>query len=241
LKAGQEVTIAKSGCTPPSAVEGLPGSKLEAVSAGVRKLKPSKRAAVTIDRSPPEGQNPAVTPIAGARVLTDQPAFTWPPDSKAKTYRVDLAFTSGRKLWEKETTEPRLAYPAQEKPLPRDREYTWRVWAVNPDEVRPLVTAGFYVPSAREAAELEKVQALARSADPADRALAALTYEAYEVYDQALALYERLRQQAPKQPVFHTACAVLYEQAGRQEEAEKAWAEAEKLGVVRPVKKDKGP
>jgi tetratricopeptide (TPR) repeat protein len=176
-----------------------------------------------------------VTPIAGASILADQPTFTWPMDAKAKTYRVEVGYKGGRTLWiEEKVTEVRLPYPATQKPLARGREYRWQVWAVNEDEVHPLAAEGFFVVSAAVAEAMKALQALATSADAADLVLAAATYEAYEVYDEALAVYERLCRQVPQQPALHAARAALYERAGRQDEAKKAWAEAVKLGFVRP-------
>jgi hypothetical protein len=231
-------TVAQAGCKPPEAVEVLrkPGPEMKAVLDGLKELDRSGRAAGTVFRSPSDDERPAVTPVDGSRVLTDRPAFTWRPVPKVKGYRIEVFKKADLKVkpeWTADPTEARWTYP---RPLPRGREYAWRVYAVTDEEVRPCAGGGFYLVGAGETGDLEKLQTLAAGDDAGDLVLAAVGYEGQQAYGEALAAYERLCRRAPHAAAFQAARAALLERAGRTEEAKKAWADAEKAGFVLPAK-----
>ena len=132
--------------------------------------------------------------------------------------------------------------PFKEKPLTRGREYVWEVLYETPDGLlKPCVTARFYTANPEEVGQMEKLRPLEEGNDPADLFLAALTYDHLQYYAEALAAYERLCRLRPTKGIYQAARAGLYEQAGRHEEAKKAWSEAEKAGVVRPTAKTLSP
>jgi hypothetical protein len=249
LKPKGQVTVGVTGCTPATAIEQRkePGPEKKVLVPGLKEVLASSRAATSVVRSPAEEKKTAVTPITGTSLLTDRPAFAWPTDPKAKGYLVELYTSTGRLVWQAESTEARLTYPSDKKLLSPNRQYTWRVLSNYEDEHKQLAerkqiaTGDFYFVTAQKAAELKALEPLAHSADLGEVQLAALAYEANKVYDAALRLYERMCQAAPLEPAFHAARAVLYEQAGRSEDAAKAWATAEKLGFVRPAKAATGP
>jgi tetratricopeptide (TPR) repeat protein len=239
LKPKAQATVAENGCTPADAVQRQAGAKLsEANLANLRSLARSGRGGVRVISMDLPKPYPAVTPLAGTWVATGRPGFSWAPDRRAVSYRVELLTGDGeRVLWRATTKEPRLAWPEDEKPLTfgdRDRPFLWRVTARLSGGKEEVLVDGskFWLPSKQEAEELARVKPLASSKDPADQLLAAATYEAYVDYDDALRLYERLADRLPESVNVQLALARLYKRAGRYDLAEAAQEKAKKLGAV---------
>jgi tetratricopeptide (TPR) repeat protein len=245
LKPKQQATVGEGGCNPATAVEELKkvGAEKKAIVDGLNEVDAHSSGTTTVFRGAPKDKKPAVTPIDHSRVLSDQPVLLWPAVPKAKSYKVEMMLQStGRVIWRADSEMPRLVYPAKEKSLRRDREYLWRaLWVAEDGEIKQCANAGFYVVPAEVVAEMEKLRNLATGNDPADLFLVALTYDAQEFYGEALEVYEKLCKLVPKKAVFHAARAVLYERAGRGEDARKARAEAEKLTKTETPKDSKGP
>ncbi len=248
LKAGAKATLSAKGCTPATAVE-----RLEAINPrsavryeGAERLAGGGKGAAVTFRDPKlPKEPPVVTPLFGATVLTDRPTLSWKAVEGAAEYRVRLFGKSLDKLtgtekplWKVETKEPKLTYPAKEKPLVFGRVYSWLVSVQKGDEGEKVVwESQFFVITKAEAAELANIKPLTESKDPADLLLAAMSYQEHGVYEEALALYERLAKLLPKEGQYQAALADYYERAGRLEEAKKALAKAKQLGFVVPGSK----
>jgi tetratricopeptide (TPR) repeat protein len=186
---------------------------------------------------PPRPQ--VVTPMYGARVLTDHPTLAWPPRAGAAGYRVELlSGAEGREervLWRAESKEPRLPYPEEEKVLTPGLKYRWRVAALlGEGKEERLLESKFFVASGEPAADLERARRLASGDDPGDWLLAAAVYEARGVHDKALPLYERLAARWPEAPNFQRALAAYYDRAGRPDRAKEARGRAAKLEATAP-------
>jgi tetratricopeptide (TPR) repeat protein len=167
-------------------------------------------------------------------VLTLRPTLTWDAVPKAKGYEVELRDGNGNKvLWREKADKPLLEYPAKRNPLEYSASYQWKVTAKLGGEDDPTYEASvLLVVTKDEAKELDELKKLVESKDATDWLLAAVMYEAHGVYTEALALYEKLTRDFPKQANYHKALANYYERAGRTEEAEKERKEAKKLGAA---------
>jgi hypothetical protein len=87
VKPQATISITPKGCTPGRAIEILPAAKMSAESLeSLRELARSSKAGIGVLRgdNPPTPQ--VVTPMYGATVLTDRPAFTWPVADWAEGY-----------------------------------------------------------------------------------------------------------------------------------------------------------
>jgi hypothetical protein len=242
LQANAKATLTAAGCTPSEGVQTLAAvaPRLGTSYEGVPDLVSGKVAGGTLrDVFPP------VTPIFGARVLGDRPAFSWPAVKGATEYRVRLVrgrldLLSGREkpLWTAQTKKPQLSYPAQAKPLEFGETYSWYVRArtgPNPEDEVDAWESKFVIPPRETAAELDKVKALTvGKAAPADLMLAALIYYEHGVFDEALKLFEGLAKQSPKEAHLQAALAACYKRAGKPEKAEAALERAKQLGLVLP-------
>jgi hypothetical protein len=239
LMAKAQAQVGVKGCTPAAAVERVAGPKLAPANLeSLRELAKSSRGAVGVLRGEAPLRPQVVTPLYGATVPTDRPALTW-PDVKAEAYLVELF--SGRdgpeleRLWKATSPEPRLSYPAKEKPLQRGLLYRWRVTPLKGQEAagEPIVDSKFLVLTGAEIKRLAALKPLLVSKDPADLLLAAVSFEAHGVYDEALHLYERLAELSPDVANFQVALASYYGRAGRTDLAAQAWGRARQLGVAR--------
>jgi hypothetical protein len=212
-----------------------PGPKERVFRDGYDALKESPGGSITSFRGSPKGTVPAVRPMAGATVTTGRPSLAWPAVTGATAYRVRLLDAEGKELWTETTKTPALPYPARRKALDHGDTYTWQVYAGKADGDRLVLTSDFEVLSEAVVKQLTALEPLVKGGDRADLLLAAATYHAYGVYDQALALYERLAREVPGEPAFHAACAAYYERGGRLDEARKALERAKKHGLVKPA------
>jgi hypothetical protein len=232
--------IAKDKCTPDGAAKRLDAKQSPLVIDRLQELHRSGKAATAVFRGTAsvKPSDKLIIPIPEATVLSQKPDLTWPKWPNAKQYRVELmAGGSGRLLWRRENldaTKNTLAYPEQEKELTRGRVFRWRVYVEDDKgDVHEVLAAEFLVASQSQHAELQQLAPLiAPDASVPNLVLAALAYERERASQEALGIYERLVKLAPYEVAFQTACAQLYESAGRLEEAKKAWAEAEKCGYV---------
>jgi hypothetical protein len=239
LKPKARATVGEKGCTPADAIERQEGKKLPpAQLESLRELARSSRGAVGVLRGQPPPVPLLITPIYGATVLADRPAFTWPPAKDADLYKVQLLSGDGKRLILTDTAkEPRLAYPEKQKPLRQGVKYLWRVSArMGEEKETEIVDSKFSIVTKAEAEALAKLKPLTESDDPTDWLVAAVIYEAHGVYGEALALYEKLAQKQPDEANYHVALASYYERGGRIDKAEEAKEKAKKLGAVLPEK-----
>jgi hypothetical protein len=237
LKPGARATMTRDGCDPADATERLGAARLPRKNLTmVREIEVGESGGVGTLRAPPSTTEARVTPLFGTFVMTDRPAFTWPPADRAEGYVLELKDAAGRKLWQASVKEPKLDYPAKEKPLSAEApKFLWTVKAKLPDGDEKVVVdeSNFKVLFKGEGEALAPVRKLADSDDPADLLLAAATYEGYRIYDEALKLFEKLAQKQPKVARYHEALARYYRHAGRLDKAREAQEQANKLRGVR--------
>jgi hypothetical protein len=235
LKPKARATVGAKGCKPVEAVERVEGKKLPPAQVeSLRELGRSGRRAGADLRGRPPATPQRVTPLYGATVLTDRPAFTWRPAEKVDSYRVELWSGDGRRrLWRATTTAARLDYPPKEAALKPGLGYQWRVMARRgeDEDPDPVVDSKFSTATKTEAADLAAVKELAAGDNHADLLLAAVMYEEHGVYGEALAVYEKLAAKRPEEANFQLALGNYYERGGRSEEAAAARAKAKKLGT----------
>jgi tetratricopeptide (TPR) repeat protein len=238
IKPKQRATVAAKGCAPAAAVERQEKDRVPAAQlTGLRDLARNCRAGVSI----PRGERPAtiqvVTPMYGTTVPGARPTLSWQAVEKAESYQAELWNGNGQRLlWRATTAEPRLAYPDKEAALQPGTKYLWRVYARQGENLGPkrVVDSKFMTLTKAEARELADLPRAAVSADVAEMLLAATTYEALGVYEEALALYEKLAMKLPGGANVQIALAGYYERAGREEQARMAREKARKLWAVLP-------
>lgn len=245
IKPGTQVTVAASGCSPAGAVERRDAVNTSVAYQDVHRFAGSGLGAVIVLRGLRlPSKLVTVTPMYGSTVLTDRPTFSWNPAPGVLEYQVRLVLGRLDKdgdpekiLWTVRTKEPRLAYPEKVKALNFGSVYSWYVIA-RPGQNQEQVVwrSQFWVATKEEVSELTKVKSLAVSKDPADLLLAGLTYQEYGVYEEALALFDRLAYLLPQESRFQAALADYYERAGRPQEAKEALERAKKLSLSVPPK-----
>lgn len=237
LKPGTTATVQEEGCTPAEAVAAkevsrLPNRALDTLRTSIR----SGRAAGVIVRSPDGKDLPRLSPLPGSNLLTDRPAFSWPPAEQASSYVVELNTgpdeRSLTRLWRVETTDPHLPFP-KDKPALQAVLHRWRVTArlKNGDDkeiVRPAF-ASFAIATEREKKLLAAVEPLTRSNDPIDWLLAAEIYEARAVFEEARNLYLKLAEKLPNDARIQETLARYYRNGGQIDLAEKAEFQARQL------------
>jgi hypothetical protein len=202
VKPGTEATVGANGCTPPSAVERRQ-SNAGAVSAALRDIRPSSadgRTAAATLRSGGEGC-PGVTPISGSTVASERPSFAWPVAKEVKTYVVIVSTGLrdngvGRELWRAETTETRLAFPADKPALRRGFPFQWKVTDL---DSRELACGDFVVATGKQKERLDALAALAQSEHSDDVLLAAEGLDRLGAWVDALAAYDRLVKLVPNE------------------------------------------
>ena len=177
---------------------------------------------------------PNVHPVPGMTVTTDRPVFEWPAAMGETKYRVEVVTGEDGKVlpvWAGESADPRIAYPADRKPLDRGAGYRWRVLAVRPDGTKdPLVAfVPFKVLEANYAADLPAVRKLATSDDVADVRLAAEVYRSWAVHDEAVAAFEQLAEKRPQSRQVWELLANYYDQAGNKKQRDAARVQLKKL------------
>lgn len=238
VKAQTTVTVMATGCAPRSAVERKDAVTTAVSYHDVHRFAGGGRGAVVVLRGPETPKKPpAVTPMFGSTVLSVRPTLSWQPVEGVDQYRVRLILgplnDEGDKeevLWTARTKAARLPYPKKAKPLHFGNIYSWHVIARPGQKDEQVVCRSqFWVIAKEDLAELAKVQPLTASKKPAGLLLAALTYQEYGVYEEALALFQRLTELLPKAAPFQLALADYYRQAGRQEDAKQTLKKARKL------------
>jgi hypothetical protein len=238
IKANSKVTVSAAGCTPASAVERQDAVNTQVAYQDVHRFAGGGLGAVIVLRGPGiQLKPPRVTPMNGSTVLTNQPALAWQPAPGVSDYQVRLVLGRLDKdgepdkiLWTVSTKEAHLPYPKDAKALHFGSVYSWYVIARPGQKDEEVIwRSQFWVATREELAELTKIQPLAGSKDAGEVLLAALTYQEYGVYEKALALFERLAKQLPKESCFQAALADYYERAGRPQEAKEALKRAKEL------------
>jgi hypothetical protein len=237
VKPDRKATVGPKGCAPDSTVEKVEGVPLNrAQMEGVRGLARSERGAYVEWRGNSPDTSPAVAPIPGSTVLTDKPDFTWPAVEQADGYEVEIRSGDDRRsVWKATAKDNRCAYPkgADFAPLKYGVKYVWRVTARKNGQTmpEPIAVSQFTVLTPEEIESLASLGQLKAAKDKTHWLLAALTYEAFGAYGEALPLYEKLAENAPREVNYQIALAAYYERAGRADKAKLARDKAKQLGA----------
>lgn len=230
-----ETKITATGVEPPdnSEVIQVAQKHRKLVASGVRALPTISPGAATIARSSEDKPVfPKITPISGATVLEPAPTFSWPEVKSAEKYVLRVLLNVDE-IWSSESTKPTLLYAGEE--LEAGIAYRWEVKAQVPGKPeQTLVSAEFSIATPGQLQEVKDLKELAESQkkEVAVLALVAMRFEQHRMIAEATRIYEQLAQLTPKTAAFHAALVDLYKRAGRQDEAKKAQAAAEKLGFV---------
>ncbi|MFM9961686.1 MAG: tetratricopeptide repeat protein [Planctomycetaceae bacterium] len=245
LKPGR-LKVTKAACEPSELVERLEPPEryrskiarrgLESVERG------SGRGAGLILRGAPNvaDATPQVTPVLGETVTSDRPTLTWTEVPEAKSYQVKLFIGgSGRSVWSANSDKTRLAFPADQPALKRNRTYEWQVSVTQSDGTMMVIARSrFTVTSATVAEELDSVKPLTESTQPADLLVAIATYQTYNADGPATSACEKLAKLNPRDPDVQRLLAELYDRAGRTTDAKEAARRAESLDPKNKPKSD---
>jgi hypothetical protein len=233
LKPGSRAKLTRAGCDPAAAVEPAGNARLSHRNLiKVREIEVREGGGVGVLRGPEKlPAEPHVTPIYGTFLLTRRPAFTWPALAQATGYMVELKNAGGQSLWQANTKEPKLPYPADKKALELGLKYVWMVKARMPnDDLKVVIQEStFLMLLPGEPEELADVHRLAESDHVEDLVQAAAAYESYRVQDEALKVLEKLARLQPQVARYQRGLAIYYKRAGRVDEAETARKRAESL------------
>jgi hypothetical protein len=227
-----EVTVRKDGCEPKTAVEILPAPERHKrlVSATVMSLHPKGTSGVSIARTA-SGDAPRIrlSPIPGSTVLSVQPRLAWSAVPGARRYEVKIERDS-QTVWTATTSSTSLNYPGK-PPLKPGATYVWEVTATLADGSAGEASYGgaFTVATEERAARASELRALAAGSDVPYLTLAAAWLEENNFVPEAVAAYERLVALRPGTAPYYFALTRLYQQADRQDEAQKAYAKGRQL------------
>ena len=173
---------------------------------------------------------PAVHPAVDRAMLDDTPDFSWPAASGATGYRLELyqvASGGTRRVWTADPSGPTLAYPADKKPLPRGRVYSWRVTTKDGAEL-VVPDKRFVVLDAAQAAAAAGLAALERGSDPNDWLLAATAYSGLSLTDEPIRVLRKLAAVRPGSALVCNMLAEHLKAAGLTDEAKTVKATAKK-------------
>ncbi len=224
-------TAGSTGCEPQSDVKKIVSEarRQMLVAKGLKRLPELALAgAVSVPRSGPTEKLPLrISPIQGATLLTQRPVLRWPAVENALEYEV-VVYNGKLRHWSSTASKAEVNYEGPA--LKPSRTYRWEVVAKMTGEVRRVGNGEFTIATGDQLAEAQEIKEVATGEDVAGLALAALSYERLGMFEEALAVYERLAKLAPDTSPFHAALADLYEKAGRREDSAQARTRAEKLG-----------
>ena len=230
VRGAAEVKITAEGGVPAEKVRREPGKLSPAHLAGLRKLSQSDRGGVVVPRGLDADPATVATrrPLSGATVLTERPDLSWGAGKPAPFgYRVSLFRITelglDEPVWNAETREPKLGYPASEAPLKRGACYRWSVVAPQGGgREATLVNSRFCVATEEVVAQAKALERLAEAKSPEEWVLAATAYDTLGLYDRALAQFRGLAEAFPKEPRYLEAVAAYHERAGDLAAAQRA-------------------
>jgi tetratricopeptide (TPR) repeat protein len=227
---GGTVTIGEHNCVPPGAVVRTESRELTGKVALQRIQRDSRGAAGIVRGAPDRESRSAVTPSWQAVVVSDRPFLTWPVQGKDALYKITIEVAGSNRLAFRTTTSNHSLQIPESNALKRGRKYLLSISSSTDGRRTQFISSEFMVATSTEADELKQLESIAAGSDVSALLLVATTYEAYGAVDQALQVYERLRQLSPSDPYVCAACATIYERAGRLSDAERMWEAAKKLG-----------
>ncbi len=132
---------------------------------------------------------PPIAVFLGGRIRVDRPTFRWQGLENARTYQILLRASSGREIWETETKETVLEYPAA-RPALQPGGYSWILTARSEQGIVGEQRARFEVrpdPSLVFSSSNESRELLLRAAELENRGF----------YSEAAELYATLHRDSP--------------------------------------------
>jgi len=147
-------------------------------------------------------------------ILDDRPAFRWRGVQGADRYRVVVSGDAGE-LWQRETSDTSIAYPAGVAPLARETDLLWTLHASN--ESGPLrdEEASFRIKPAKEADAIHsRLGQIEKDAPGAAPYLAGAYLAGQGLLLDAIDRLEALCHNRPSDPGAHEALGQLYRAVG---------------------------
>ena len=147
-------------------------------------------------------------------ILDDRPAFRWRGVHGADRYRIVVSGDSGE-LWQRETGDTSIAYPADVAPLARETDLLWTLHASNDSGPLRDEEAAFRIKPTKEAdairSRLGQIEKDARGAAPY---LAGAYLAGQGLFLDAIDRLEALCNSRPTEPGAHEALGQLYRAVG---------------------------
>lgn len=147
-------------------------------------------------------------------ILMDRPTFRWRRAAGATRYRVVVSGDEGE-LWQGETADTTLAYPADAKALPRDADLLWKLVAANDRGTVQEEENGFRIKAEKDGAAIRtQVEQIRKNAGGAAPFLAGAYLGGQGLLQDAIESFHELCRTSPGQPGPHEALGQLYRAVG---------------------------
>lgn len=180
---------------------------------------------------------PAIAPIYGTAVMTNEPTLSWSAVPQAKDYSVTVSSRRKRgaevtdtTFWSHTTKEAQLTCDGARELQP-GQTYGWVVRANLENGSTSVLPEGeFKVARERQRKQAEEFASLAKSEDAAILTVAAYGLVQLEAYEDALRAFERLTKMIPDNCDFQAELSKVLSRAGRSKESKQAMARATELG-----------
>jgi hypothetical protein len=150
--------------------------------------------------------NPPIALFTGGPLTAARPVFEWAPVGTSPTYQVTVKNSDDDVVWQQQTSETKLAYPASNAAL-SPGSYSWEVRARADGKVVGEQTANFEVKPAPELSG-------ATARDAAAMLMQATTLENAGYFSEAAAYFRELQKTDPSDDRIGRRLAWLYWNAG---------------------------
>ncbi len=199
-----------------------PGAEANLVMAGVFKsvsegVVGGSRETGLVALAPVRGGSARAELILSPRqteIMEARPRFLWHSVSGATRYRVSISGDAGE-LWQHETADTALGYPADAPPLPTGADLLWKLSAAGDRGPLEDEENSFRIKPSEESAAIRlKLEQIEKNAGGAAPFLAGAYLGGQGLLLDAIARFERLCQKNPHQPGPHEALGQLYRAVG---------------------------
>ena len=176
------------------------------------------------------GKQMELQSLAETASLQTRPTFRWKAIPGATSYKVRLEDQDGTQIWQGETTETNIAFPANLPDLKAGGDYVWTVTTIVGNDTSKATGLFWLLPAEKLKGVNDELEALKEVEDEATRqVLRAEIYARAELWDEAIASYEKLAELSPELGSAHAQLAELLSAQGRKEEADRRRKLAEGL------------
>ncbi|TMQ55005.1 MAG: hypothetical protein E6K72_07040 [Candidatus Eisenbacteria bacterium] len=180
-------------------------------------------------RGGPSGAEVILAPRQ-TQILDDRPMFRWRAVAGANRYRVVVSGEAGE-LWQRETGDTSLAYPADAAPLPRGGDVLWALHASNDRGSLAEEENSFQIkPVAECDAIRHQLEQIEKNAGGAAPFVAGAYLSGQGLLLDAIVRLEALCRDHPTQPGPHEALGRLYRAVGLMDLAAAELQDALTLG-----------